>query len=227
MLLWPQKEHLTWCPRKSRPRWFRNPQQHWGGGIQPWSLDPAGPSQVHRAQLTSQRALSISDLAATAESRGERACRWRREILPSLRQQHQARMKGSSGRTPTLRPRSQACRVSAPDSYGTPGRWPDSPGPALPGITCRDRPPPRQTHPWEGTEGAHGGTSVTLSLDSFLLCEAREGWTTSAQTHCDTPGFWHQAALPVDKRRTFPWTAGRAPTLIIIFHQPTNFNVSY
>lgn len=108
MLLWPQKEHLTWCPRKSRPRWFRNPPAALRRGIQPRSrLILQVLLKVHRAQLTSQRALSISDLAATAESRESGHADGAVKYCLHWGNNFRLEWKAAQGRTPTLRPRSQ------------------------------------------------------------------------------------------------------------------------
>lgn len=157
--------------------------------------------KVHRAQanIAAQLPGASLDLAATAESRESGHADGAVKYCLHSRQQLQARRKAAQGRTPTLRPSSQRVASLPLTRMVSAG---DLTHQAQP---CRGSHAEIAHHRGRPTRGegdgrSPWGTSVTHSNGSFLLCEAREGWDDSAQTHCDTPGFWHQAALPVDKR---------------------------
>ena len=235
MLLWPQKEHLAWCPGKSRPRWFRNPPAALRRGIQLWSLLILQVLlKVHQAQVTSQWALSVSDLPVTAESQesvpADGAVKYRLHwgsdfFTGSNEKQLRAGLQPSDPGVSGAVELSCLCPWLAWSS----GQVTWLTRPSLSGDHMQRSPTTEADPPvrWDGRSPR--GTSVTDRNGSFLHCEAWEGWNDTAQTHCDTPWLLTPGGTASEqKRRTFPWTKRkRTLTLIIIFHQPINFNVSY
>ena len=215
---WHQKEHLTWCPRKLRPRWSRTPPAALRSGIQ-WRsrLILQAPLNVLRAQATSQRALSASDLLVTAESRERRPAdgtvNYRlhggSDFFTGLNERQLRAGLQSSG--PGVSGAAELSSLCPWLAWGS-GQVTGLTRPSLAGDHMQRSPTSKADLPVRGDGRSPWGMSVTDSNGSFLHWEAWEGWATLPRLTATPPGFWHQVVLPVNKRQgLFHEQSGNGP----------------